>query len=177
MLNAITINVCLDNATFRRFAFFDAFILRKCLRRPVIFCSIFLVFSLVAFFSHREQSMLLGSVLLMVGLGIPAVYIGTFLVDVNRQGKKAGLRSCPLVYTVHLDKTGIVIQNAQKEEKPLHLRWNTLSQAFRMKDCVYLYAAPNKAFLFPNGQANVSDEELWQTIVQYMGSEKCQVRK
>ena len=177
MQKTITVPVRLDDATFRRFARFDAFALRKRLRRPAVFCSIFLAFSLVAFLSGREQSALLGGVLLAVGLGIPAVYIGSFLTDIRRQAKKAGLRSRPHVYTVRMDEAGVTVTNAQKKEEPLKLPWSSPAQAFRMKGCVYLYITPARAFLLPDGQADAPDGEVWAFLARHMGAEKCQVRR
>ena len=176
MQKTITVPVRLDDATFRRFARFDAFGLRKRLRRPAIFFSIFLALSLVAFLSGREQSALLGRVLLAVGLLFPAVYIGSFLSDIRRQAKKAGLRSRPFVYTVRLDQDGVHVTNARKEEAPLRLPWENVAQAFRMKGCVYLYVTPAKAFLLPDGQADAPDGEVWSFLIRHMGAGKCRMR-
>ena len=51
MKETITIPVRLDEKTFRRFARFDAFLLRRRLAKPAVFAAIFLAFSLVAFLS------------------------------------------------------------------------------------------------------------------------------
>ena len=175
--DSITIPVRLDEKTFRRFMEFDAFVLRRRLRRPALFAAIFSAFALIAFLSGRAQSRLLGGVLLLVGLGLPAVYVGAYLSDVRRQIRRENLKSRPLVYTVELNRDGIIVHNARKEEEPLRLPWQGAAQAFRMKGCVYLYVTPYKAFLLPDGQASAPDEDLWALLVRRMGAEKCQMRR
>jgi len=173
----ITVSVRLDGKTFWHFMWFDAFILRKRLRRPAAFAAIFAAFALLAFFSGQAQSTLLGTVLLLAGLGLPAVYVGSYLADVHRQAKQANLKARPLVYTVRLDVSGITVTNARKKEEPLRLSWQEVAQAFRMKDCVYLYVTAQKAFLLPEGQADTPDEALWQMLVRNLGAGKCQVHR
>ena len=70
----ITIHVKMDRQTFRRFALFDTFRLKKRWCKPALFCAILLVFAAVAFAAGREQSALIGSVLLLVGLGCAPIY-------------------------------------------------------------------------------------------------------
>ena len=56
-----------------------------------------------------------------------------------------------------------------KEESPVSVCWKDIKAAFRVKGCVYLYVNPMRAFLLPDGQANVSDGELWSFIAEHMG--------
>ena len=53
----ITIHVKMDRQTFRRFALFDTFRLKKRWCKPALFCAILLVFAAVAFAAGREQSL------------------------------------------------------------------------------------------------------------------------
>jgi len=54
------------------------------------------------------------------------------------------------------------------------LKWSQMAAAYRAKGCIYLYVNPARAFLLPDGQADVSDDELWEYLVKHMG-EKCRV--
>ena len=172
----ILIPVRLDEKTFKRFARFDMFILRRRWVRPAVFSLLFFLFALAALFSRRPQAGLLSSVLFTVGIGLPVVYIGTFLSQVNMQALSQRLSPARRVYTLHLTEEGVSVTNDQKKEDPLFLPWKEVRQAIRAKGCIYLYVSPQKAFLLPDGQADAPDEALWALIEQNLGQEKCQIR-
>ena len=169
----ITIPVRLDERTFRRFARFDMFSLRKRWIRPALFSLILIVFAFIALLARKEQSGMIAAVLLAVGIGLPVVYIGTFLSQVNMQAARRGLKPARNVYTVRLRNEGIQVTNSQKKENPLEMDWGSVRQAFRKKGCIYLYVTAAKAFLLPDGQADVPDQEVWQFITEHLGYEKC----
>ena len=175
MIRDIVIPVKLDRKTFRRFARFDMLRLRKRWVRPVLFALLFCVFAFVALWARKPQSGLIAAVLLAVGLGLPIVYIGMFLSQVNVSSERNGLGKGKLVYTVTLRSRDFSVTNHQKQMEAVTVPWAEAGQAFRMRGCIYLYASPTRAFLLPDGQANVPDEEVWQTILQRMGGEKCRV--
>lgn len=169
----IVIPVRLDEKTFKRFARFDMFVLRKKWIRPLVFSLILIVFSVIAVFTGKAQSGLIAAVLLTVGLGLPIVYFGSFLSQVNMQAVRLKLKPARPVYTVTLRETGIAVENNQKEEAPLEMEWSSLQRVFRKKGCIYLYVTAAKAFLLPNGQASVPDPEVWAYLLARLGSEKC----
>ncbi len=168
MDKVIHIAVHLDTKTFRKFARFNSLKLQKRWRRPVIFALILIAFSMVALFSGREEAGLISSVLLMVGIGLPLVYFGTFFSQVNTQAALQKLEKKPLVYYLAMDDSEVRIRNARKKEDDVHLPWTELYKAWRVKGCVYLYATPQKAFLIPDSCADVSDDELWIFISEKM---------
>ena len=169
----IIIPVSLDEKTFKRFARFDMFFLRKKWIRPLVFSLIFIGFAFIAMFTGREQSGMIAAVLLAVGIGLPVVYIGTFLSQVNMQAVRQKLKPARKVYTVTLRETGITVENNQKKEDLLELDWFAVRQAFRRKSCIYLYVSAAKAFLLPDGQANVPAPEVWEYLLAHLGCEKC----
>ena len=171
-VDEIIIPVKLDARTFKRFSRFDMFRLRKRWVRPAVFAAILLGFAAVALLSGREQSGLIAAVLLAVGVGLPLVYIGTFLSQVNAQAKRWKLNPPRRVYTVKLDFDGVRVTNDQKKEDAQQVRWSEVFAAFRDRGCVYLYVSPARAYLLPDGQANVSDAELWEYLKARLG-EKC----
>ena len=169
----ITIPVKLDEKTFKRFARFDMFRLRKRWVKPVVFSLILIAFAVLALFLGKSQSGLIAAVLLAVGLGLPLVWFGSFLSQVNLQAVKQKLNPPRIVYTVSLAEDRLLVKNNRNKEETLVLEWNKIPQAFRAKGCVYLYVAPVKAFLLPDGQANVPDAEVWSFLESRLGKEKC----
>ena len=146
---------------------------RKKWIRPAVFALILTAFAVAALLLRKEQSGLIAAVLLAVGLGLPLVYIGTFLSQVNMQAVRAKLKPARLVYTVTLREAGIRVENHQKKEDPLETDWSSVQRAFRKKGCIYLYVTAAKAFLLPDGQANAPDSEVWAYLTSHLGAEKC----
>lgn len=169
----ITIPVRLDEKTFRRFARFDMLVLRKRWVRPMVFALILCAFAVVALISRLPQSGMIAAVLLAVGLGLPIVYIGMFLSSVNMQASRWKLEKGRNVYTVQLTEEGFRVINDRKQENTGIVPWEKAAQAFRRKDCIYLYATPAKAFLLPNGQADAPDDAVWACIRKGLGAGKC----
>ena len=169
----IVIPVSLDERTFKRFALFDMFSLRRKWVRPAVFSVILIAFAFAALLIRKEQSGLIAAVLLTVGLGLPLVYFGSFLSQVNMQAARAKLKPARRVYTVILREAGIRVKNDQKKEEALEMDWASVQQAFRKKGCIYLYVTAAKAFLLPDGQADVPAAEVWQYLTGHLGPEKC----
>ena len=168
--NDIVIPVKLDEKTFKRFCRFDTLKLRRRWVRPVVFALILTAFAAVALATRREQSGMIAAVLLAVGLGLPLVYFGTFLSQVNLQAAQRKLKPARAVYTVRLNWEGVQVTNDQKKEEPVRLKWSEVQAAFGARGCVYLYVNAARAFLLPDGQASVSPEELWAYLVKHMGA-------
>ena len=173
MPQEIVIPVKLDEKTFKRFARFDMFILRKHWVRPLVFTLLLTAFAVVALLARKEQSGLIAAVLLTVGLGLPLVYFVSFLSQVNVQALRQRLDPPRSVYLVRLTEAGLEVENKQKKEAPLRLSWQETQRAFRAKGCIYLYVSPVKAFLLPDGQADASDAQVWEYLTVHMGAEKC----
>ena len=173
MPQEIVIPVKLDEKTFKRFARFDMFILRKHWVRPLVFSLLLTAFAVIALLIKKEQSGLIAAVRLTVGLGLPIVYFGTFLSQVNMQAVRQRLDPPRAVYTVRLTEQGLEAENKQKKEDPLRLSWAETRRAFRAKGCIYLYVSPVKAFLLPDGQADASDAQVWAYLLEHMGADKC----
>jgi len=165
----ITIPVKLNSRTFRRFSWFDMFILRKRWVRPVVFALILIAFAAVALLSGKAQAGLIAAVLLVVGLGLPLVWFGSFLSQVNLQAEKLRLDNPRPVYTLTLDYDGVRVVNNMRKEDAQTVKWADVQAAFRRKDCVYLYVSPVRAYLLPFGQADVADEDLWAYLKERIG--------
>ncbi|MBQ6324776.1 MAG: YcxB family protein [Clostridia bacterium] len=176
MADTIVVHVRMDTATFRRFSWFDMFALRRRWRRPASFALILGAFAAVALLSGRAQSGLIAAVLLAVGLGLPLVWFGSFLSQVNAQAVRLRLDPPRHVYDVTLDENGVRVQNVMKQEMPVEVRWDEARAAFRVRGCVYLYVSPAQAFLMPDGQAEAGDAALWDCLTAHMG-DRCRDRR
>ena len=167
----IIIRVRLDEKTFREFAIFDQLIRRRGWVKPAAFLGAFTFLAVIAFLSGREESGLLGGVLLLAGIGLPAVYFGTFFRQVHEQAVKQKLKLSREVYTVTLEQEGFSVENKQKKDEHLYLFWREEGlMAYRRRRCVYLYAGQSKAFLLPDNQAEVSGDEVWRFLEEHLGS-------
>lgn len=169
----ITVPVRLDKKTFRRFAFFDALRVRHKARRPLIFSLILIAFSVAAVLSRREQSGLIAAVLLAVGIGLPLVYFGTFLTQVNLQAEKNRLEKPRLVYTVTLNQEGVHVLGGTRAGESLYRPWKDWAAVFLTRGCIYLYAEPGKAFLLPRGQGDAPYARVWQFFREHMPKGTC----
>ncbi len=171
----ISVTVQMDGPTFRKFAVFDTFRLRRRWISPVVFALILIAFSVACFLLRdRDQSILLGCVLMAVGLGLPAVYFGMFHASLRKQASSLRLNPPRTVYALTLSRAadGVLIRNTTKAEEELTLSWASLYGAYRVPGCIYLYAAPAKAFLLPDGQASVSPDALWAFLSEQLGDER-----
>ena len=165
----ITIPVKLDEKTFKRFARFDMLTLRRRWVKPAVFSLIMIAFAAAALFAKKAESGMIAAVLLAVGLGLPLVYFGSFFSQVNMQVERHQLNPPRRVYTLKLNYDGGHVTNNQKDEGQLDVTWKDVQQAFRAKDCIYLYITPVRAFLLPDGQADCAPDELWAYLEKHMG--------
>ena len=167
----IVITVTMVERTFRSFAVFDQLVRRKAWRKPAAFFAAFVILAIIAFASGKEQSGLLGGVLLAVGIILPAVYLGTFLRQVHEQAVKQGLKEPKKVYTVTLGEDGFTADNEKNEH--VFVPWSEDGlTAYRKKGCIYLYTGWGKAFLLPDGQADAADEEVRAFLAKHLGEER-----
>lgn len=173
----ITIHVKMDRKSLRSFALFDTFLLKKQWKKPAGFAGILLVFAAVCFLSGKPQSGLIGSVLLVLGIGLPVVYVAMFLSQVKERAKKMRLDPPRKVYTLTLAPDGVTIRNDMKAEADVRLEWDKIPAAFRMRRAVYLYASAAKAFILPDGQADASPAEVWDFIVKHLPEGRANVKK
>lgn len=85
--STIIVPVRIDRKIFQDFSVFDTLVRQRRWQRPLVFALILLFFAVLCFaqVGKREGAILLGSVLTVVGLGLPAVYFGMFFYSVRQQ--------------------------------------------------------------------------------------------
>ncbi len=168
---AVTLEGNIDRKTFRRFAMFDTFTVKRRWKSPALFALILSAFAGVCFMGRqtREQAVLLGSVLLGVGLTLPLVWVGMYALSVSGQAKRMGLSADKAQYYVTLSPEKI---HVEKGKETADFSWENAYRAFRTKDCIYLYVSIARAFLLPDCEKT---EPAWAMIVSRLGSGKAVV--
>lgn len=163
---AITLSVTIDGELFREFALFDTLTRKKGWRSPVLFALIFLAFGALCFsqYQRAEQAILMGSVLLTVGLGVPIVYFANFFSSIQKQIKKLGLKEPQSVYTITLTNAPDGIQVETKHGQRLQHEWDKVFGVYRKTNCIYLYVEPNRAYLLPRRDIGERMEALEQLL-------------
>ena len=111
---------------------------------------------------------MMGSVLLIVGLGLPAAYIGLFFKSIKFQIKIMGLKSSRHVYSLRLSSDGVDVISG---DEPNQFKWSGMFGAYRVPGCTYLYVEKNKAFLLPDGQAE-EGADVWAMLSDHLPAEK-----
>jgi len=162
------IDVILSETLFRRFTMFDILKRRKMWRSPVIFASILSSCACVCYIMHHvDGAILLGSVLLLVGLGMPCVYFCTFFSSLSKEIKNQKLKTPRQVYSLELtDKPdGIFIRN--KSEKATY-KWDQVFHAYRDKTATYLFITAQRGFILPHNCISEGSEALEELLIQML---------
>ena len=166
------IEVRLSTKMFRRFSFFDTFRRRKAWRGPVIFFLIMAVFAGICFFLHeREGSVMLGTILMVIGAGLPACYVLSFLLSVNKQATDQGLAGVKHVYTLELDPDSKMFTVDNGKQK-VNMKWKDVHCIYRDTMGAYLFVSPRQAFILPYSCIDDPTETLWPLVQKKLPPEK-----
>lgn len=151
---------------FREFAFFDTFRQQKRWKGPVLFALIMGGFAAVCFAlqGSRDQAALIGTVLLVVGLGLPAAYVLSFYLSVRRQEKALKAAGCPVAYQLRLEEEGLAVRQGDREER---YPWEQVVLARRLKRCLCIYVEERRAFLIPPRDGEEA-ERLWAFLTAHL---------
>lgn len=171
-VKTIHITVHLDAKALRRFTVFNTFRRQRKWHLPLLFTLILTGFSICLFAAGKgDRGSFLGSLLMLIGLGLPIVYIGTFLSQVKAAVKKYRLPRD--VYELDLSPEAVTIRSCINVQEEQQLEWKSLYAVCRVKGAVYMYATAAKAFLLPYGQADTGDDALWAYLKWKLPGEKC----
>ncbi|MCR5288718.1 MAG: YcxB family protein [Treponema sp.] len=169
----MTIKCSIDKTIFKRFTVFDILKRRKYWRSPVIFAAILCFSSVICYIMHNvDGAVMLGTVLLIVALGIPIVYFGSFFHSLTKQIQLLNLSEPKVYYTLDLTES-IHVSNEKEKAK---YEWDQTYHAYKDTHCIYLYITPQRAFLLPDtGMTTESFDAVWSFIVTKIGEAKCKV--
>lgn len=152
------------------FGLFDAFRRNKSWLRPALFAAILGAAAAACFVLHqRRGAVLLGSVLLVVALGLPAAWSLSFFLSLREQS--AGFAGGKYVYTLELydDPRGIAVDNgAEQAAYP----WEQVYHVYRRPAASYLYIAPRRAFLIPHHCVEGGAEALWALLGRWVPEDR-----
>lgn len=180
--NVLSVPVRMDTAAFREFSTFDVLTRQKRWRRPLLFAVLMLAFAVICFtqVGKREGAALLGTVLTVVGIGLPIVYFATFFQSVSKQAKRLKLDTPRDVYRVELSESGVRVLEAGRQDKRSlvqHYEWPKLYGAWRTGTAVYLYVESNKAYLLPGTQIPGGLDAAWTFVQEKLPAKKLHIAK
>lgn len=174
MTKPIEIRVRLDARAFRRFCAFDTFRRQRRWFAPLMTGMVLVTLAVGGLLDMIPIGESASGVLMGLGIAVPMAVFGLYVIQIEANIAAQHLKDAPEVYALRLTGEGLRITNSRKpEEPPVELPWDRLMAAFRRRDGVYLYAAPERAFILPNGQADAADEAVWRCIKKNMGEGKC----
>lgn len=161
---SLTLPSRIGREQFREFAVFDALRRQRRWTRPAAFAVFFCALGALAFSraAQTEGAELLGGVLLLVGLGLPAAYFGTFFYSVRKRARQ--LDPNEIAYTLTLTDDALEVE---KDGRRVSFPWERLAGAYRLRRGVCLYADPSHAFLLTD-----EDGEAWKRIAAQMDASR-----
>lgn len=163
------IEVFLTAAEFCRFTMFDTFRRRKMWRSPVTFAAILSPCAMICYYmNHVDGAILLGTVLLLVGLGMPISYFLFFFVSLFQQIRKQKLPRT--VYTLTLTDTKEL--HIENETEKVDYPWKKVHHAYRSRTATYLYVTPVQAFILPHYYVEGGANELWKLLAKKLPADK-----
>lgn len=168
----MTIEVLLTKEVFRRFTIFDILRRRKLWRSPAFFALILSASACVCFLMHHvDGAVMLGTVLLIVSLGMPCVYFLNFFWSLDRQVTANGLTRPKKVYALCLTEQdkGISVDNGREHAD---YKWTDVYHVYRDTIATYLYITAVRAFILPHSCLDESPDELWSLITKKVPPER-----
>ena len=158
------IEVTMTEEIFRRFTMFDLFRRRKVWRAPAIWAAILCGSAAICFImSHVRGAKLLGSVLMLVGIGLPLSYFATFASSLKQQILAQGLKRPKHVYTLVLSERakGISVSN---ETEHADYEWKNVHHVYRDLTATYLFITKERGFILPHQCIEEGDDVLWALL-------------
>lgn len=175
-----TVDVWLDAKTFQHFSIFNSITKDRRWVRPAVFAAVFCALAIICFVfqSQATQAVLLGVVLLIVGLGLPLVYFGTYFMTLRRRTEELKLKNKKQhAYCVTLasGKDGIHVTTPKGDEKCF--QWKESIGAYRVNEAIYLYVEPGRVYILPNEYTGEQMEDIWGLIKEQMPKNTVKVVK
>ncbi|MBR5301201.1 MAG: hypothetical protein IKU38_00010 [Clostridia bacterium] len=171
-MDTLTSHVKINSPIFRRFAMFDTFRLKRRWISPAVFCAILLVFSFACMISGKDQAQMIGTVLQFIGIGLPLCYVLHFLLQVHDQCRRLGLKTLRPAYTLNFTQDELRVINDMTSEPEVRLPYASLYGIWRVSDAFYIYAAPSRAFILPDGQYSISPAQMFDRLKDVLPANK-----
>ena len=165
---SIYVPVQITASDFRTFALFDTFQRKKLWRRPALFIAIMEVSAVLCYSRYpQEGSLLLGTILAVLGLALPLIWYLSYEHSLHTKAKKMGLLKGPRrAYTLVFQDSGIQVSSDQgKTYSPLS--WSQVTQVYRRGSITYLYVGDH-AYLLPHSQVQEGIDALWSLLGRHL---------
>ena len=169
----INIRVCLNAKQFRSFCAFDTFRIRRRHLPVLIISAVLFTLGLADLLFSKGSSGTVAGLLIGLAIAVPMVVFGLYVIQIEAQVSGQGLSSAQEMYALHFSEDGVQISGLHRSAGSARVPWNGLWAAYRAKSAVYLYASEQRAFILPDGQADVSDDQLWAYLCSHMGMDRC----
>lgn len=174
-----TVDVWVDGKIYRAFSVFDTILRERKWVKPALFAAIFCAFASVCFAlsNDQNQGVLLGVVLLVVGLGMPLVYFGSYFSSLQRKIEKMRIAEKKRhAYTVTLSKGPEGVTFLTPKGTTTQCAWKDFYMAYRLPKAIYLYPQKTKAYILPKEQAQDCFADIWALIFQNLPADKLKER-
>lgn len=169
-----TVDVWIDAGIYRAFSIFDTIRKDRKWVRPVLFAGAFILFSAASFSmrGNAKQATLLGTVLLIIGLGVPLAYFGSYFALLKKRVDKLKIKTTKRhAYCVTLSEdAGMRVQTPKGEETAYP--WDGIHKAYLLPNAVYIYPEVSKAYILPKEQAGDSFQDIWRLICDSLPPER-----
>lgn len=160
-----TVSCNVDEKTFMRFALVDTYRLKKYWRGQLGLSLLVFIPAILCFImaDRKPHFPLLGGIFAVVGLLIPVFFFLVFKAAVQKRMKKFSLSRKNVLYRLTFGENGVTVY---ADGKKAECTWDFVSEAYRDRECIYLYLRNEKAYLLP--QYN-GDDGTWQILTQHLG--------
>ena len=169
----ISTRVRLYAKKYRQFCRFDNFQRQRRWFAPLLTCMILLTFSAAYMLISKNPSSTAAGLLAGLGLAVPLFCFGLYIIQIEAQIAGMKLGDEPEIYALEFDNDGVHAAGTGQARSGVDLPWNSFWAAFRRKDCTYLYFTQERAFILPDGQADVSGSDLFVYLASHMEKGRC----
>ena len=169
----IHIHVSLTARQFRSYCAFDTFRVRRRHMPILIISAILFTLGFADLLFSKGSSGTVAGLLIGLGIAVPMVVFGLYVIQIESQVSRQGLSSAQEMYALHLGHADVQISGLHRSAGSVRIPWYEFWAAYRAKGAVYLYASEQRAFILPDGQASVSDDQLWDYLCSHMGTQRC----
>ena len=173
----ISIDVWLDEKSYRAFAVFDRLVRTGSWKRPLAFLAVFVALAAISFIaaaSGKQGALLLGSVLLLIGAAFPASHFHRFLSGLSQWVARLGLqgKNKRYAYTLAFMENPRALTVYDANRQPLTFPWKDFHGVWRRRGAVYLYAEAGKAYIVPSSVEKAIRDAAWDRLRQAVPKER-----
>lgn len=175
-MKTTNIDIILSKTGFKNFAIFDMAYKHKRWKFPVIAAAIFFIAAsfMFAIQDTVENAFLVGTIFVIVALGIGAGYFRNFFRSIPKEAEKMQIHPPRHVYSINLVKDSQnILFYLPKDKKPSEqFSWKSINSAYRTSKAIYIYVTPERALLIPGTTKDLDLDEVWSFLGKKLPDEK-----